>query len=88
MACAVSAEIRAELARLRMTATEMGIQSGISQNYISKRLRDEAPFTVNDLEKIGPVLGRTALGILTDSARRLEERMNEHVKPPRKGRGR
>lgn len=73
---AVSAEIRALLARQRLSASEVAKRTGISQNYISKRLRDEAPFTLNDLERIAPVFGLTDMGILVRAAKSMEEGLN------------
>ena len=49
---AVSAEIRAELARQRVTVVELAARIGRSQNYLSKRLRDESALTIDDVEAI------------------------------------
>lgn len=48
----VSAEIRARLAASRSSGLELAQNIGKSQNYVAKRLRDEAPFTIDDIEKI------------------------------------
>ena len=54
---AISEEIRATLARKRVTAKQLALECGLSPTYINKRLRDEAPFTLNDLEIIAGKLG-------------------------------
>lgn len=48
----VSAEVRARLAAIRMSGATLAKLTGKSQNYIAKRLRDEAPFTLDDVEDI------------------------------------
>ena len=53
---AISAEIRATMARKRITGLQLAGLIGMSQNYLAKRLRDEAPFTIPDLAKIADVL--------------------------------
>lgn len=52
LARAVSAEIRARLAAQRTSGKKLAETVGLSQNYIAKRLRDEAPFTIDDIELI------------------------------------
>jgi transcriptional regulator with XRE-family HTH domain len=48
----VSAEIRARMAALRTSGKTLAGQVGMSQNYLATRLRDEKPFTLDDLEAI------------------------------------
>lgn len=52
----VSAEIRARMAALRTSGKALAGQVGMSQNYLATRLRDEKPFTLDDLEAIILVL--------------------------------
>lgn len=54
LAKAVSAEIRAEMARQVPQITGIGLagQIGVSQNYLAKRLRDEAPLNLDDIAAI------------------------------------
>ena len=54
---AISEEIRATLARKRLTAKQLALECGMSPTYMNKRLRDDAPFTLNDLEVIAEKLG-------------------------------
>ena len=56
LARAVSAEIRAELARQRISGMKLAEMMGRSQNYLAKRLRDEIPLSLNDVEDIGSAL--------------------------------
>lgn len=74
LARAVSAEIRAAMGRARMSGNQLAANtrkdgaSGLSQNYISKRLRDEADFTLNDVEMICDILGEDFTSIMTSAA--------------------
>lgn len=52
LARAVSAEVRAVMGRHRISGNQLAALTGVSQNYIASRLRDESPFTVNDIENI------------------------------------
>lgn len=52
LARAVSAEVRATMARHRMSGSKLAAKAGMSQSYISRRLLDDAPFTLNDVEMI------------------------------------
>jgi transcriptional regulator with XRE-family HTH domain len=61
---AISAEIRSAMARQRMSGAQLAIKTDRSQSYISKRLRDEVPFTANDVEDICQVLGEDLLGLV------------------------
>lgn len=54
---AVSAEVRQAMARQRVSGAELARKAGRSPSYISKRLRDEASFTSNDVEDIVQALG-------------------------------
>lgn len=58
---AMSAEVRATLARQRLTVKELAQQAGLSESYLGKRLRDVAPLTLNDCEAICGALGEDLL---------------------------
>jgi transcriptional regulator with XRE-family HTH domain len=45
------------MGRHRVSGMQLASLTGKSQNYIATRLRDEAPFTVNDIETICEALG-------------------------------
>lgn len=61
---AVSDQIRLALTRHRVSGTQLGNMTGRSQSYMSKRLRNEASFTANDVEAICEVLGEDLLALL------------------------
>jgi DNA-binding phage protein len=52
LARAFSAHVRMVMARDRVTAQALAEESGLSRSYLGKRLRDEVPFTLNDVEAI------------------------------------
>lgn len=70
---AVSAEVRAAMGRHRTSGLQLAGLAGMSQNYLAKRLRDEKPFTINDLEQICSALNEDLLGLVTTAAARLKE---------------
>jgi DNA-binding phage protein len=52
-----SAHVRAVMAEHGVTAQALAKAAGVSRNYLGKRLRDEAPFTLNDVEAVSKALG-------------------------------
>jgi transcriptional regulator with XRE-family HTH domain len=62
---ALSAEVRAALARQRLTAKELAQRAEISESYLGKRLRDKAPMTLNDLEAVCAALKEDLLAFIT-----------------------
>jgi len=57
LARAFAAELRAALARRRISAKALALAVGLTPAYVNKRLRDEAPFTLNDVELIIKEMG-------------------------------
>lgn len=53
----VSAHIRMVMEREGVTKTALAKASGLSRNYLSKRLLDEVPLTLNDVEAVCAALG-------------------------------
>lgn len=53
----VSAEVRAELGRRRMSQQALADLLGEGQWWVSKRLTNQNPFTLEDLERIAVALG-------------------------------
>lgn len=45
------------MGKKRFTGLQLSQTSKLSQNYLAKRLRDELPFTLNDIQKIADALG-------------------------------
>lgn len=56
LARCVSAEIRARMGAQRWSANRLAPLARMSQNYLSVRLRDEKPFTLDDVEALLEVL--------------------------------
>lgn len=54
---AFSSRVRIVMADARVTKTALAKACGVSRNYLGKRLRDEAPFSLNDVEAICRALG-------------------------------
>lgn len=57
LARAFSAHVRMVIERDGVTHTALAKAIGQSRNYVGKRLRDEMPFTLNDVESISLALG-------------------------------
>jgi len=60
------------MGRRRVSGIQLASLTGISQNYIAKRLRDEAPFTLNDIERICVALEENYLELMVAAARKAE----------------
>lgn len=65
LARALSAEIRATIARKRITVKGLAKKAGLSESYLGKRLRDAAPLTSNDVEALCAALGEDLLSFIT-----------------------
>lgn len=52
LARAFSRRVRLVMGDQRVTAQALAKTTGISRSYLGKRLRDESPFTLNDVEAI------------------------------------
>ena len=48
----IAEEIRALMARRRLSAVRLGVAIGRSQSYMSRRLTGEVPFDLDDLDAI------------------------------------
>jgi transcriptional regulator with XRE-family HTH domain len=53
---AIAGEVRAELARQKLSGVRVAKQLGWTQNYISRRLSGTVPFDVADLQAIADYL--------------------------------
>ena len=73
LARAFAAEVRAALARRRITVKKLALDTGLSPNYMGKRLRDEAPFTLNDVEVICEKLDADSESFRQAAAKALRE---------------
>jgi transcriptional regulator with XRE-family HTH domain len=52
----VAAEVRAHLARRRISGRRLAAQLGMTEPYLSRRLTGAVPFNVNDLSAIADYL--------------------------------
>lgn len=69
----VAEELRALLARRKVTPTELGRRLGKSQTWVWRRLEGEVAFDLNDLEAIAAVLAVTPADLLPPDVRRGAE---------------
>lgn len=53
----IGANVRAEMARRGISQTALASRLKVSQSAVSKRLRGETPFDVNELAKVARALG-------------------------------
>lgn len=73
----VSAHIRAQLGAKRMSGKTLAARIGLSQNYVATRLRDEKPFTLDDVAEIVAIL-EPQMGVerfIADAVRDYTERV-------------
>lgn len=66
---AVSDEVRLAMTRHRTTSAKVAEKIGRSASYMSKRMRNEASLTVNDVAEICRVLGEDLEELLAAAAR-------------------
>lgn len=53
----VAAEVRAEMARQRVSQTALADRLDVSQAYVSRRLTGDVPFDVEELREVAFILG-------------------------------
>lgn len=75
---AVSAEIRAEMGRLKMSGNQLAQAVGLSQNYVAIRLRDAKPFNLNDVHEIAHALGIDVFEIMVRAENNLDQAYGEY----------
>jgi transcriptional regulator with XRE-family HTH domain len=66
---AVAEEVRAALARRRVSASALARKLGKSQTYVWRRLSGETAFDTDDLEAIAGILDVTVVDLLPPDAR-------------------
>lgn len=59
-----AAEIRAVMARRRMSGRDLARGLGREQSWVSRRLSGATPMTTNDLDEITAVLGMTTVQLV------------------------
>lgn len=65
-------ELRAHLARRRISASELARRIGWKQPYMARRIDGRVALDLDDLEQIARVLGIAVTDLLPESARRAE----------------
>ena len=61
----VAANLRAEMARQRMTQEALAAAAGLSQQAVSRRLLGHGSLTVDDVERFADILGITTDRLLS-----------------------
>lgn len=77
LARAISAEVRAIMARQRMSRATLATRAGMSEGYLGKRLRDQASLTINDIEAIVAALGGNVAEFRRAAAQVMDDAMGE-----------
>lgn len=60
----VAGQVRAEMARARVSAVQLGAKIGKPARYISRRLTGDVPFDTEDLALISEALGVDVLDLM------------------------
>jgi len=68
---AVSAEVRAVMARQRISRVALASKMAVSEGYLGKRLRDEAALTLNDIYAICDAIGEDLPAFIADAYRSM-----------------
>lgn len=84
---AVSDQIRHTLTDHRISGAKLARMIDRSQSYMSTRLRNEASFTVQDVEAICEALGEDLLSLLRDAVMASRRALAHDKKPPPQGGG-
>lgn len=64
----VGDEIRAHLARRRMSQSQLGSLLGLSQTAVSRRLLGEVPFDIDELTAVADALGIDVRDLIAQDA--------------------
>jgi predicted transcriptional regulator len=65
----VAAEVRAEMARQRLSQGRIAAQMGVSQAAVSRRIIGEVPFDLQDLSKVADILKVSTVELIERAAR-------------------
>lgn len=60
----VAAEVRAHLARRKISGRQLGRLLGESQTWVSRRLNADTPMDVDDLDRVAEALGMSPIELL------------------------
>ncbi len=64
----VGANVRAEMARRRITQREVADALGLAQTAVSKRLLGIVPWDVNELSAVADLIGVPVASLITEAA--------------------
>lgn len=64
LAAGVATEIRAMLARRRISAAELARRLGVTQSYVARRMIGVQPIDLDELERIASILGVTVVDLI------------------------
>lgn len=68
---AVAEELRAQMARKRVSGRELARRVHVSAQWMSQRTRGVVPMDTNDMEMLAAALGITLTELLADAAQRV-----------------
>ena len=60
----IAGNVRAEMARRRLTQTDVALLLGMSQNAVSRRLSGRTPWRLTDLRALADALGTTVSALI------------------------
>lgn len=75
----VAEEVRALMARKRISQVRLAMATGLTQAAISRRITGQVAFDLQDLERISPVLDVTPVQLLGMSESRTTDRYADVV---------
>jgi transcriptional regulator with XRE-family HTH domain len=84
----VAEEIRAMMARRRISGRELARKLGVSQSWVSYRLTGIQPIDLNDLQRIAEALDVTVLDLLPRDLRTVVTVTSPNLAPYQPNRGR
>lgn len=74
----VASEVRATMARQRISGSELARRMGVSQPYLHRRISGELPFDIDDLDRVAGFLNVTIADLLP---RKHQEVTRPYVSP-------
>lgn len=72
------------MSRRNLSGTRLAALAGMSQSYVSHRLRNQAPFTLNDIEAICEALGRDPLLFCAEVVHQMKAVQNAEKAPTKR----
>lgn len=75
----VAEEVRALLARKMMTGADLAVAIGRSPMYVSRRIRGEVAFDLDDMQRLSEALDVPLISLLPTELRSEGSRLNHHL---------